>query len=50
MFFINPDKSVDYTVNNAGFSPLNHYYYYEANNVYENAVEYLKSHTDELEL
>lgn len=41
---MNSDLSVDYSINNAGFSPLNHYYYYEANEVYNNAIEYLKSH------
>ena len=44
VFFINSDKSIDYSINNAGFSPLNHFYYYDSNSVYNNAVEYLKSH------
>lgn len=31
-------------MNNAGFSPLHIYYYYNSENIYRNAVEYLTRH------
>ena len=44
VFFVNPDGSIDYSVNNAGFSPMYHYYYFDASTLYENMISYLESH------
>lgn len=48
---MNTDKSVDYSANNAGFSPLHHYYYYDAQSVVDAATRYLENHkyVDELD-
>lgn len=45
VFFVNVDKSIDYNTNNAGFSPVNHFYYYDAHSVAESAKRYLDNHS-----
>ena len=45
MFFVNSDQSIDYSTNNAGYSPVSHYYYYDAQSVAESARHYLASHS-----
>ena len=44
VFFVNPDRSIDYDVNNAGFSPMYHYYYYDATTLQDNMLLYLETH------
>ena len=44
VFFLNPNGSIDYEINNAGFSPMYHYYYYDADTLYDNMVKYLENH------
>ena len=44
VFFLNPDKSIDYDINNAGFSPMYHYYYYDATTLQDNMLRYLENH------
>ena len=44
VFFVNTDGSIDYSVNNAGFSPMYHYYYYDASTLCENMMTYLENH------
>ena len=41
---MNPDKSIDYDINNAGFSPMYHYYYYDAATLQDNMLRYLENH------
>ena len=31
-------------MNNAGYSPMYHYYYYDADTLYDSMVKYLESH------
>ena len=44
VFFLNPDKSIDYDINNAGFSPMYHHYYYDATTLQDNMLRYLENH------
>lgn len=44
IFFVNPNGSIDYEMNNAGYSPMYHYYYYDADTLYDSMVKYLESH------
>ena len=44
VFFVNPDLSIDYDINNAGFSPMYHYYYYDATTLQDNMLRYLENH------
>lgn len=44
IFFVNGDGSIDYEVNNAGYSPMYHYYYYDSDTLFDNMVEYLENH------
>lgn len=44
VFFVNGDGSIDYEVNNAGYSPMYHYYYYDSDSLYDNMVKYLENH------
>lgn len=44
VFFVNPDKTIDYDINNAGFSPMYHYYYYDATTLQDNMLRYLEAH------
>ena len=44
VFFVNPDLTIDYDINNAGFSPMYHYYYYDATTLQDNMLRYLENH------
>ena len=40
---MNTDGTIDYEVNNAGYSPMYHFYYYDADTLYNNMVRYLEN-------
>ena len=44
VFFADKDMNIDYDINNAGYSPLHLFYYYDAESVYKNALRYLSHH------